>query len=524
VCEAASLRACETCGGLQHPAARLTSCVTLGGVLAAGTVLAGKYRVDRVLGQGGMGTVLAATHLTLGQQVALKLLLAEYVNNAQIVERFVREARSAAALRGEHVCRVSDVGALEDGTPYLVMELLEGSDLAGLVAAHGPMPVALACDHVLQSCVGVAEAHALGIVHRDLKPANLFLTQRPDGTPLIKVLDFGIAKAPNDTSFSLTRTASVMGSPGYMSPEQLRSSRDVDVRSDIWSLGVILFELVSGMQPFRAESITELAIRVTLDPMPPLVGQMPHGFDEVVSRCLAKDPAHRYPDLAHLAQALAAFASPGGWELANRVARLLSGAKLSTAGMAPLTAPAPHGGVPPTSPPAPGTGPMQPARGALSVHSVHSAPTTMGSAASSVVTERAGRSRAARWGIIAGAAIVVIGAGVGIMATRGGGDRAASTAAPVAPVEPAPRPAPADPNTAVPAVATPAAVAIDAGVAAAPPDKPADKPIEPAAAAGKPETQQQPDKPAKPAGRPGKPTSKPTSKPPGGEDFGESRY
>src|SRR6185436_3040809 len=272
-------------------------------MFAEGTVLAGKYRVDRILGQGGMGTVVAATHLSLGQPVALKFLLAEFVNNRAIVERFVREARSSAALRSEHVCRVSDVDALDDGTPYLVMELLAGRDLASLLAAQGPLPVAAACDYVLQACVGVAEAHAVSIVHRDLKPANLFLTQRPDGTPLIKVLDFGIAKAQGDTAFHIARTTSVLGSPGYMSPEQLRSSRDVDVRSDIWSLGVILFELVSGAPPFTGESITELALHIAMDPTPPLVGPMPHGFDRLVHRCREKEASQRYPDLANLAHA-----------------------------------------------------------------------------------------------------------------------------------------------------------------------------------------------------------------------------
>src|SRR6185295_7457724 len=196
----------------------------------------------------------AATHIHLQQQVALKFLLPEYLNNLPVVERFVREARASAALRGEHVCRVSDVGALDSGAPYIVMELLDGGDLASLLAHGGPLQVPIACDYILQACVGVAEAHALSIVHRDLKPANLFLTRRTDGAPLIKVLDFGIAKAQGDASFSLTQTASVLGSPGYMSPEQLRSSRDVDLRSDIWSLGVILYELVVGRPPFTGES------------------------------------------------------------------------------------------------------------------------------------------------------------------------------------------------------------------------------------------------------------------------------
>ncbi|HEY6178507.1 MAG TPA: serine/threonine-protein kinase, partial [Kofleriaceae bacterium] len=294
-------------------------------MFAAGTVVGGKYRIDHVLGRGGMGIIAAATHVQLHQRVALKFLHPEYATSSDVVERFVREARAAAALRGDHVCRVSDVGALDDGTPYIVMELLEGTDLARLLAHSGPLPVQRACGYVLEACVGLAEAHALGIVHRDLKPANLFLARRPGAAALIKVLDFGIAKAPgaDGGDFSLTTTKGVLGSPGYMSPEQLRSTRDVDVRSDVWSLGVILFELVSGRPPFTAESITDLAIRVWTDPRPPFVGRMPNGFDEVIDRCLAKRPGDRFPDLASLAHALAPYAAPEGAELAAMVSRML---------------------------------------------------------------------------------------------------------------------------------------------------------------------------------------------------------
>jgi serine/threonine-protein kinase len=338
----------------------------------------------------------------------------------------------------------------------------------------------------------------MGIVHRDLKPANLFLAQRPDGTPIIKVLDFGIAKAQGDTSFNLTRTSSVLGSPGYMSPEQLRSSRDVDVRSDIWSLGVILFELVSGAPPFKAESITELAIRVSMDPTPPLVGRMPHGFDEIVNRCLAKDPAQRYPDLANLSHALAAYAGPGGWELANTVSRVLAGPRLSTGGMAPLAPP--RAAPPEIAPPA------------------HGVPTTMGSAASAMVTGQPGRaggaSSGARWGIFAGIAIVVIGAAIGLLVTRDGPAAPAATpAATTAPATAAPAPtaaAAAEPPSA-PAPAPDAAGAREAADAAI--EAAAGKPPEKSEKSEKPEPPAKPTKPAKPA--------KPR---PPGEDFGESRF
>jgi len=299
-------------------------------VLAVGTLVAeGKFRIDRMIGRGGMATVVGATHLRLDQPVALKVLLPDLVPNKEIVERFVREARASAQLRGEHACRVSDIGTLEDDAPYIVMDLLEGSDLASLAKA-GPLPAPLAAEYLLQACVGVAEAHALGIVHRDLKPANLFLTRRPDDTPLIKVLDFGVAKAQAACDFTLTETRTVLGSPSYMSPEQLRSAHHVDVRSDIWSFGVILYELISGCRPFRGESITDLALHIAMDPTPPLAGRVPPGFEPIVKRCLAKAPAERYPDLESFAQALAIHAGPSGPGLAAAVSRLLHRAPRSS--------------------------------------------------------------------------------------------------------------------------------------------------------------------------------------------------
>ncbi len=272
-------------------------------MLEVGSIVGGKFRIERILGEGGMGVVAVATHLQLDQQVALKVLRDPVLADPEANQRFMREARASARLRSEHVCKVSDVGQLDDGAPYLVMELLEGADLAA-VAADGPVPIPLACEYVLQACVAIAEAHALGIVHRDLKPANLFLTRRLDGSPLVKVLDFGIAKAAAAGDFKITKTSTVMGSPGYMSPEQLRSARDADPRSDIWALGVILYELVTGRLPFAADTITELAVKVVMDPPDPLGVDAP-AFAAIVDRCLAKEPGQRYADVAELAAELA---------------------------------------------------------------------------------------------------------------------------------------------------------------------------------------------------------------------------
>jgi serine/threonine-protein kinase len=374
-------------------------------MFAAGEVIAGKFQVDRVIGRGGMGCVVAATHVHLGQRVALKFLLPELATQRAVVERFLREARASAQLRGEHVCRVSDVGVLDTGAPYFVMELLDGRDLASVLATHGPMPVPVLADYVVQACVGLAEAHAAQIVHRDLKPGNLFLAYRPDGTPLIKIVDFGIAKDATSVNLQLTRTDAVMGSPGYMSPEQLRSSRLADARSDIWALGVILFELSTGRPPFTAESITDLALRIAIDPTPALRGpSIPPGFDQVVYRCLEKDPARRFPDVAQLAAALAPFGMPATRERALSATRMLSAVPAAGA-----------------------SGPGD---------AVAAAPTTLESSAASL--ERASRGQW-RWGL----PLVALAAGalamVAIVKLRGGEPR-------VAPIEPAARSAsmPAD--------------------------------------------------------------------------------
>jgi len=279
-----------------------------------GVILAGKYRVDRLLGVGGMGAVVAAHHIQLDDRVAIKFLLPEVRENGEAVARFLREARAAVKIKSQHVARVTDVGTLDNGLPYMIMEYLEGSDLDRWVAEKGPLSIGQACELVLQACEAIAEAHALGIVHRDLKPANLFVIRRPDGMLSVKVLDFGISKVPqSDTRPGLTRTAMVMGSPLYMSPEQIESTRDVDARSDIWALGVILYELVTGRVPFEGNMFAELAMRIITQPPAALRDRCAHAppeFEQVILRCLEKDQARRFQSVAELAEQLVEFAPP----------------------------------------------------------------------------------------------------------------------------------------------------------------------------------------------------------------------
>ena len=221
-----------------------------------GTIVDAKYRVERELGRGGMGVVFAATHLALGTKVALKFLNDRSAANPTILERFLREARAAAHMRSEHICQVLDVSEY-DGRAYLVMELLEGIDLAELTRKT-PLDVATTADYVRQACTGLAVAHARSIVHRDLKPENLYLTKRENGSSLVKVVDFGVAKTPGP--IPLTGSLQLLGSPAYCSPEQLISSRDADARSDIWALGVIMYRLVSGKLPFDKPNLAELGL------------------------------------------------------------------------------------------------------------------------------------------------------------------------------------------------------------------------------------------------------------------------
>jgi len=291
-----------------------------------GDVIAGKYRVERILGIGGMGIVVAAHHLQLDEKVALKFLLPQSLADADTVARFLREARAAVKIKNEHVARVIDVGTLTDGAPYMVMEYLDGGDLAAWLKQQGPLPIEQAIEFVLQACVAVADAHALGIVHRDLKPANLFCVRRSDGQLSIKVLDFGISKlasvAGAGPSLAMTKTASMMGSPLYMSPEQMRSSKDVDAQTDIWALGVILFELLTGVPPFDGATLEELRVSVTTAPAP-RVPNVAAPLQAAIHRCLAKDPDARFASVHALAEALAPFAPGDGALAAARVGRIV---------------------------------------------------------------------------------------------------------------------------------------------------------------------------------------------------------
>jgi eukaryotic-like serine/threonine-protein kinase len=302
-----------------------------------GDVLAGKYRVDRILGVGGMGVVVAAQHLQLDEKVALKFLLPAALKRPEILARFEREARAAVKIKSEHVARVIDVGRLDNGAPYMVMEHLDGLDLRQWLREHGPMSAGQAAEFVLQACEAIAEAHVLGIVHRDLKPANLFCTKRADGVLSIKVLDFGISKvvAPTESKpdFDMTTTGAVVGSPAYMSPEQLKSARDVDSRTDVWSLGVILYELVAGRVPFDGASLTELAIAIVTAPprdLRTLVPGLPVGFEDVVKRCMARELDDRTRNVAELAVALRDYAPRRATSSVERILRTMEASGAST--------------------------------------------------------------------------------------------------------------------------------------------------------------------------------------------------
>jgi serine/threonine-protein kinase len=296
-----------------------------------------------------MGVVVAAHHIDLDEKVAIKFLLPETLTNDDAVERFTREARAAVKIKSEHVARVSDVGRLENGAPYMVMEYLEGGDLAAWLRQRGPLPIEQAAELLLQACEAIAEAHALGIVHRDLKPANLFVIRRPDGVLSVKVLDFGISKLTNlrgpDGEAAMTKTSATMGSPLYMSPEQMQSSRDVDARSDIWSLGVILHELITDTVPFAAATMPELVLKIMSGEPTPLRSNLPGApaeLEALILKCLETDRGKRFHTVGEFASALLPFAPKRSKASVERISGVMIAAGLTRNAlpMPPSSAPA----------------------------------------------------------------------------------------------------------------------------------------------------------------------------------------
>jgi len=296
--------------------------------LHPGETLAGKYRIERELGAGGMASVFQVMHLQLGERAAIKLLRSDVAHVEGVVERFSREAKAMSRLKSEHVARVQDVGKLPSGQPYMVMEYLEGTDLSDAIQARGVFATQDAVDLILQACEAIAEAHARGIVHRDLKPSNLFLTNRTDGTPVLKVLDFGISKiSAGPSTMSLTQTQALLGSPLYMAPEQIASARDADERADLWGIGTVLYEMLAGEPPFYAETLRHLQYKI-LNENPPSIRvkrpDVPEALEAVLRNCLEKKPEARFDDMGELARALEPFATVRGRPYADRVCSIVS--------------------------------------------------------------------------------------------------------------------------------------------------------------------------------------------------------
>jgi len=310
-----------------------------------GQVLAGKYRVERVLGAGGMGVVVAAHHLHLDERVAIKFLLPGMLANADAVSLFAREARAAVKIKSENVARILDVGTLETGAPYMVMEYLDGADL-GTWVQRGPLPIDQAVDFVIQACVAIAEAHGLGIIHRDLKPSNLFCVRGADGRLKIKVLDFGISKVTNLAavrSTSSTKSGALLGSPRYMSPEHMQSAKAVDARTDIWALGIVLYELLTGRPPFASEMVAEIIIQIathTPDPLRTFRPEVPEGLESVFRKCTEKDRDRRYPNVAELALALLPYAPRSSKAAVEKIVGIVQSFGLSATALSVPPSPA----------------------------------------------------------------------------------------------------------------------------------------------------------------------------------------
>lgn len=282
--------------------------------LVIGTVIQDRYRVISRIGEGGVGVVYMVEHTLVGRRYALKVLRQMLARNPQVIARFHREARAAAAIGDEHIVEIVDMGKLENGSPYLVMELLEGRPLSVELENPASMPIERAVDIATQCCHALNAAHKKGIVHRDIKPENLFLADRHDGSDFVKILDFGISKVQEAAgelkSSALTRTGTAMGTPQYMSIEQVNGCSDIDARTDVYAMGVVLFRMLTGRAPFEAPTYAALVTKVVHDPLPSLVElrpELPRELERVVLRALAKNREERFPSMEELAEALAPF-------------------------------------------------------------------------------------------------------------------------------------------------------------------------------------------------------------------------
>jgi serine/threonine-protein kinase len=490
-----------------------------------GHILAGKYRVERVIGLGGMGVVVEARHVTLDERVALKFLLPEWAANPEAAARFHREAKAAVKIKSEHVARVTDVGTLETGAPYMVMEYLEGTDLSNKLQKDGVLQVEDAVDFVIQGCDALTEAHGYGIVHRDIKPANLFLTKRPNGTPLVKVLDFGISKTSGPQVDSLTKTTASMGSALYMSPEQMQQTRGVDHRTDIYALGITLYELLAGKQPFYADTLPQLCAEIfTGTPMPirNVRQDVSPGLAAVLEKAYARDRGQRYQSVGELVLALAPYAPRRSQTAIESVAKMsgLEAAAAAAGAPAPATPPSSVVGSGPNTLASGGTQIVDsgPARSSQ-VPVLGGLPPTTGPG--SVVDSVSVPVNSSKGTFVALAAVAVLGLAAGgvYLATRGRGANASTTAAAstadTAPVETATA-APVVTATAAPVMTTTAAPVTPTATAEAAPSVVAPSPSVAVAASPKgPRATGAVARPA-PAPTPAAPTAAPAapSKPP----------
>ena len=424
-----------------------------------GQVVDGKYLIKNLLGQGGMGSVYEAEHTTTGRRCAVKVIINEqFVQDPKVVGRFQREARAAGAVDTQYIAQVLDAGIDRDtGLPFLAMEFLDGEDLMHLIKRVGPLPPDTALRIVAQACLGLQKAHAQGVVHRDIKPHNLFLTKRDAGEVIVKILDFGIAKVKMDQSNTtdgadLTRTGNLLGSPLYVSPEQARGQREIDHRTDIWSLGAVLYQMLAGRTPYQhATALGELILLICTEPPPPVQEFAPWVTPEVakiVHGCLKQSASERFQTAEDLFEAVRPLL-PGGWTLNDEMLLSLSDSqKLESAPRLPHS-------LPPPPPVMTTSGSITASRGltgtsivAAAVASADEAAMTTGGAGALAQTQ-VRPAKTSRAPVALGAAALLVAGAVGIwVATRPAGGAAAAGSDTTAPASSPPTPPPPEPSTA----------------------------------------------------------------------------